>query len=370
MGALEGLLVVAIEQAVAAPTCTVRLADAGARVIKIERKGGETARHYDKAVKGFSAYFAWLNRGKESAELDLKSKDGLRTLRKMLEKADVLVQNLIPGALGRMGFTSEVLEREFPRLIAVSIVGYGQDTPYADMRAYDLLVQAESGLCDVTGTTNSPAKLGISGADIGTGMNAHAAILEALIERGRTGEGKQIEIAMFDGMADWMSVPLLHNEGLGAENLRGGLTHASIYPYGPFECADGTIMVAVQTGLEWTNLCQTVLQRPDLEHQPEFATNVARSSNRKALDEIMNPIFKKITMEAAIGRLEDAGVAYARYSKLDDLGVHPALRRTDVTLPNGQIASMPRPAGRTSTFTPARIPDVGEHTAAIMKEFG
>ncbi|MEM8811290.1 MAG: CaiB/BaiF CoA-transferase family protein, partial [Pseudomonadota bacterium] len=210
MGTLDGLLVVAIEQAVAAPMCTVRLADAGARVIKVERPGGETARHYDQAVKGTSAYFAWLNRGKESAILDLKTACDLDILRNMLGKADVLVQNLSPGAMDRMGLGPEALSDEFPRLIGVSILGYGKDTDYADMKAYDLLVQAESGLCAVTGTPDGPSKVGVSIADIVTGMNAHAAILEALIARSVSGQGRHLEIAMFDGMADLMSVPLLH----------------------------------------------------------------------------------------------------------------------------------------------------------------
>lgn len=202
-GALSGLLVIAIEQAVAAPLCTVRLADAGARVIKIERDGGETARHYDAAVKGTSAYFAWLNRGKQSAVLNLKDQPDLDLLFSMLGRADVLVQNLIPGALARMGLTPDVIAARFPRLIAVSIKGYGQDTEYAPMRAYDMLVQAQSGLCAVTGTPDTPSKIGVSAADISTGMNAHAAVLEALIERSQTGRGKQVEIAMFDAMADY-----------------------------------------------------------------------------------------------------------------------------------------------------------------------
>jgi len=240
---LSGLLVVALEQAVAAPLCTVRLADAGARVIKIERAGGETARGYDSAVQGSSAYFTWLNRGKESAVLDLKGAD-LGLLYAMLARADVLVQNLIPGALARLGLTPEVLATRFPRLIAVSINGYGQDTAYAPMRAYDMLVQAESGLCAVTGTPDTPSKIGVSAADIATGMTAQAAVLEALIARGKTGLGQQIEIAMFDAMADWMTVPLLHYEQAGRETLRHGLSHASIYPYRPFACADGSLIVA------------------------------------------------------------------------------------------------------------------------------
>lgn len=240
---LEGLLVVSIEQAVAAPLCTVRLADAGARVIKIERPEGETARHYDTAVGGMSAYFVWLNRGKMSAALDLKSEADLALLQRMVAKADVLVQNLAPGAIDRLGLSAEVIAAKYPRLIALSIVGYGQDTDYAAMRAYDMLVQAESGLCAVTGTPDTPSKVGVSAADIATGMNAHAAILEALISRQTTGLGRVIEIAMFDGMADWMAVPLLHYEHAGRETGRYGLAHASIYPYRPYVCGDGLAIV-------------------------------------------------------------------------------------------------------------------------------
>ena len=245
MGALDGLLVVAIEQAVAAPMCTVKLADAGARVIKIERAEGETARNYDASVKGTSAYFAWLNRGKESVVLDLKSDGDLAILRNMLAQADVLVQNLAPGALSRMGLGVDVLTEKFPKLISVSIVGYGQDTTYASMKAYDMLVQAESGLCAVTGTADSPSKVGVSIADITTGLNAHAAVLEALIERDWNDKGQHIEIAMFDGMADCMAVPLLHFEHARRVTARHGLSHASIYPYRPYKCADGTVIVAV-----------------------------------------------------------------------------------------------------------------------------
>ncbi len=368
-GALSGLLVIAIEQAVAAPLCTVRLADAGARVIKIEREGGETARHYDAAVKGTSAYFAWLNRGKESAVLDLKAPDDLALLFAMLGSADVLVQNLIPGAMGRMGLTPDVIAAQFPRLIALSINGYGQDTPYAPMRAYDMLVQAESGVCAVTGTPDTPSKIGVSAADIATGMNAHAAILEALIERGRTGRGKQIEIAMFDGMADWMAVPLLHYEHAGRETGRYGLSHASIYPYRPFACADGTVIVATQNNGEWAKLCTMVVERPDLSGHPDFATNALRVTNRAALDREIEPSFTQLTVAEAIARLEAAGVAWGRYTELRNLGTHPALRRVEIMLADGQMVTMPRPAGRDATFKPGPVPETGAQTATIRAEF-
>lgn len=366
-GPLSGLLVVALEQAVAAPLCTVRLADAGARVIKIERKGGETARGYDSAVKGASAYFVWLNRGKESAVLDLKGADR-ELLFAMLERADVLVQNLIPGALARMGLTPEVIARRFPHLIAVSINGYGQDTPYAPMRAYDMLVQAESGICAVTGTPDAPSKIGVSAADIATGMNAHAAVLEALIERGRTGMGRQIEVAMFDGMADWMTVPLLHYEHAGRETGRYGLSHASIYPYRPFECADGTLIVATQNNGEFAKLC-TTLGCAGLPGRPEFATNALRVQNRGQIDAELEPIFATLTIAEARTRLEDAGIAWGRYSEVRDLSAHPALRRVEVRTENGNLVSLPRPAGRDASFHPGAAPKLGADTEIIRSEF-
>ena len=366
---LAGLTVIAIEQAVAAPLCTVRLADAGARVIKIERQGGETARHYDSTVDGTSAYFAWLNRGKQSAVLDLKDSEDLSLLDKMLAKADVLVQNLSPGAMGRMGLTAEKLAQSFPHLIVVSIVGYGQDTSYANMKAYDLLLQAESGLCAITGPPDAPSKLGVSAIDIATGMNAHAAVLEALIARGQTGAGQIIEIAMFDGIADWMSVPLLHLEYANNETLRHGMAHASIYPYGPFQCADGTILIAVQTQAEWKSLCEMVWDRADLVEDERFACNPARSDNRALLDAEIDPIFAQHTLQEMIEKLEAARIAYGHYNDMAGLSSHPALRRIDVALPNGSTISLPRPAGREDDFAASPISLLGEHTMAIRDEF-
>lgn len=366
-GPLSGLLVVALEQAVAAPLCTVRLADAGARVIKVEREGGETARGYDSAVKGSSAYFVWLNRGKESAVLDLKGADRA-VLFALLERADVLVQNLIPGALARMGLTPEVIASRFPNLIAVSINGYGQDTPYAPMRAYDMLVQAESGICAVTGAPEVPSKIGVSAADITTGMNAHALILEALIERGQTGRGKQIEVAMFDGMADWMTVPLLHYEHAGRETGRYGLSHASIYPYRPFKCADGTLIVATQNNAEFAKFC-TALQRDDLAARPEFVTNALRVTNRHQIDAELEPIFANLTIAEAIARLDTAGIAWGRYSEVRDVSTHPALRRIEVRTDNGDLVSLPRPAGRDAHFHAGAVPKLGANTETIRREF-
>ncbi len=367
MGALDGLLVVAIEQAVAAPLCTQRLADAGARVIKIERAGGETARNYDAAVHGTSAYFAWLNRGKESAVLDLKTNDDQALLRRMLARADVLVQNLAPGAMDRMGLGADVITAQFPHLISVSIVGYAQDTPYAQMKAYDMLVQAESGLCAVTGTDETPSKIGVSAADIATGTNAHAAVLEALISKGITGKGASIEISMFDGIADWMTVPLLHFEHQNTVTGRFGLSHASIYPYAPFNCCDGTVIIAVQTPREWKDLCEKVLNRPDLAIRDAFATNPDRVKNREELNAEIRPIFADWTVQQAIDRLAAAGIAWGQYREVADLSEHPALRRTQVTLPSGPTIAIPRPAAReTASHT---LPELGEHTAKIRAEF-
>ncbi|HEX6956803.1 MAG TPA: CaiB/BaiF CoA-transferase family protein [Ferrovibrio sp.] len=369
MGALDGLLVIAIEQAVAAPLCTARLADAGARVIKIERPEGETARNYDSAVHGMSAYFVWLNRGKESAVLDLKAEADRALLFRMLGRADILVQNLAPGAIERLGLTKETLQTQFPRLIAVNIMGYGRQTSYAAMRAYDMLVQAESGICAVTGTPEQPSKIGVSAADIATGMNAHAAILEALIERQKTGGGKSIDIAMFDGMADWMSVPLLHFEHAGRETGRYGLSHASIYPYGPFACRDGSVIVAVQTNAEWKRLCLAVIDRPDLTEHDKCATNALRVANRSFVDAEIGPCFAALSVQDATRRLEKAQIAWGRLSAVSDLPRHPALRRIDVSLPDGTVIRMPCPAGRDSGFKTGPVPALGQQTEQIRAEF-
>jgi len=371
VGPLNGVLVVSIEQAVAAPLCTVRLADAGARVIKIERLDGETARHYDAAVTGMSAYFVWLNRGKESVALDLKSTSDLALLHRMVAKADVLVQNLAPGASARLGLSGTELMVKFPRLIVVDIVGYGQDTPYAGMRAYDMLVQAESGICAVTGTPDSPSKIGVSAADIATGMNAHAAVLEALLLRQRTGRGRAIEISMFDGMADWMSVPLLHYEHTGRETGRYGLAHASIYPYRPYACGcGGTIVVAVQQNSEWSRFCSTVLRRPDLVSDERFATNASRVDNREALDAEIEPIFKAMDRNEVIRRFEGAQIAWAKLTQVRDLPSHPALRRMPVALPDGRRVAVPRPAGLALHPNSApSVPALGADTERIRVEF-
>ena len=369
-GSLAGLLVVSIEQAVAAPLYTVHLADAGARVIKIERAEGETARHYDSYVEGMSAYFVWLNRGKESAALDLKGEEDLALLHRLIAKADIFVQNLAPGAIDRLGLSRAALVEKFPRLISVHIVGYGQDTPYADMRAYDMLVQAESGVCAVTGSPDTPSKIGVSAADIATGMNAHAAALEALLERERTNRGQAIEVAMFDGMADWMAVPLLHLEYAKRETGRFGLAHASIFPYRPYACSDGrSVIVAIQQPSEWRRFCAGVLRRDDLFADEKFTTNAMRVDNRRALDAEI--VFAAMDREEAIRRLNGAQIAWARFSEVRDLVHHPALRRVAVRLPDGAEVRVLRPADRERLSQEMPIvPEMGADTGRIRREFG
>ena len=367
MGALEGIFVVALEQAVAAPICTVRLADAGARVVKIERPEGDTARHYDRAVHGTSAYFAWANRGKESAVLDVKQPADLALLKRMVERADVFVQNLAPGAASRLGLGSKELVARHPKLIAVDIVGYGQDTPYRDMRAYDMLVQAESGICAVTGTPETPSKVGVSIADTAAGMNAHAAVLEALVARARDGKGAAVEIAMFDGMADWMSVPLLHYEHLGRVTGRYGLSHASVYPYRPYPCRDGEVVISIQNPGEWRRLCEGVLGKPDLVADPRFADNPARVANREALDAEIGEVFAGFTLEDAVAKLEAGKLAWAKVSGLADLSAHPALRRIAVDVPGGRFRAV-APALHPH-LSAGPVPALGQHTAAIRREF-
>lgn len=368
-GALDGVLVVSLEQAVAAPLCTQRLADAGARVIKIERPGGETARHYDATTRGASAYFVWLNRGKESAELDLKASEDMALFLAMLDRADVLVQNLVPGALDRMGLDPATVSARFPRLIVANICGYGQDTPHAGMRAYDMLVQAEAGIAGVTGTPEDACKIGVSAADLATGMAAYAAVLEALIKRGAKGRGGQVDVAMFDVMADWMTVPLLHLEQAGRPTGRHGLHHAVICPYGPLTCADGTLVVAVQNAAEWQRFCDTVLQRPGIASDPRFATNPDRVAHRAALDGEIAALVAPLTTAEMVARLEAGCIAWGRLSSLPDLAAHPALRRMDVPLADGACVSMPRPPGRDAGFVSGAVPGLGTATARLRAEF-
>ena len=364
---LSGLLVVSVEQAVAAPMCTLRLADAGARVIKIEPPGGETARHYDSSVGGESAYFASLNRGKESVCLDLTDNADLRLLNRMLARADVFVRNTSPGAMARRGLGAADMRARYPRLIVVDVVGYGQDTEARTLKAYDMLVQAEAGLCSVTGTADAPCKVGVSIADMGTGMNAYAAILEALIARGVHGRGAALELAMFDTVAEWMSVPLLHREYGGKATARHGMAHASIYPYRPYPCRDGEVIVAVQNNAQWTAFCRSVLLRPELAAAPEFASNTLRVANRAALDAAILAVTRELDVSELVARLEAAGTAYGRLTALEDLGAHPALRRQPVRLGETLIAGVASPLRR-SPGAPA-LPALGTATEAVRREF-
>lgn len=370
-GPLSGLLVIAMEQAVAAPTCSQKLADAGARVIKIERAEGDFARGYDTAAAGQSSYFVWLNRGKESLTLDIKQAGDKALLARLLARADVFIQNLAPGAMARAGFGSEALRQRHPRLITVDISGYGEEGDYAAMKAYDLLVQAESGLAAITGHPAGPGRVGVSVVDIACGMNAHAAVLEALIERGITGRGKGIAVSLFDGMADWMNVPLLTAQGTGRAPARVGLAHPSICPYGAFACVDGTlVLIAIQNEREWASLCADFLAAPELAQQAGWRSNNERVANRAAVDAAIARRVAALTRAEAAARLSAAGIAYGFVNEVADLAAHPALRWIEVTTPNGPVA-MAAPAARFSDG-PRRhgpVPALGEHAAAIRAEF-
>lgn len=367
MGALDGMLVVAFEQAVAAPLCTVRLADAGARVIKIERHEGDFARTYDSAVLGTSAYFAWLNRGKESIAIDIRQPGDLALLFRLVARADVFVQNFAPGAAARQGLDAKSLVARFPHLVAVDIAGYGQDTEAAQMRAYDMLVQAEAGVCSVTGTPDEPVKVGVSIADIGAGMNAHAAVVEALLERTRTGRGRAIEMTLFDTMADWMSVPLLHYLYGGKVTPRTGLSHAVIQPYSLYDCADGQIVISIQNQAEWRRFCDIVLAQPALADDPRFAVNPDRLANKAALTAEIHAVFRPLTRAAVVERLDRAAIAWGRVSTVPEVAAHPALRQIEVETPGGTFRCMAPPLHR--DLDRRAVPALDAHGAAIRAEF-
>ena len=344
-GALDGILVVSVEQAVAAPYASSRLADGGARVIKIERPDGDFARDYDRVAKGQSAYFVWLNRGKESLALDIKDPDDAALLHRMVEKADVFIQNLSPGAAARAGFGSTELRLKFPRLITCDISGYGEEGPYRDMRAYDLLVQAESALCEVTGTPDGPGRVGVSVCDIACGMAVHAAILEALFHRERTGEGRAIASSLFDGMADWMNVPYLHEVYGGKAPERAGLHHPSIAPYGAYSTGDSKqVVFAIQNQREWARLCDAVLQLPGLISHKLFHDNVARVENRPALDAEIDSVFTALSRDEVVARLGDAKIAYGAVNNVADFAAHPQLRTVTLDTPEGDLVVIAPPA--------------------------
>ena len=367
---LEGLLVVSLEQAVAAPQCTCRLADAGARVIKVERPEGDFARGYDHVVHGESANFVWLNRGKESIVLDLTRDEDKKLFAAMLAKADVFVQNLKPGAIGKLGFGIDTLRKQHPRLVCCSISGYGESGPYASRKAYDLLVQAESGLASVTGGPDAPARVGFSVADIGAGMNAYQAILEALITRDKTGQGAAISVSLFDAMAEWMTVQLLSHEG-GKPFRRIGLAHATIAPYGVFKSRDNAdILISIQNDREWRVLAEKVLGDASLGTNPKFATNPKRVEHRSETDAIVARAFAQHDVEALMPILDKADIAFGRVSDCELLSHHPHLRRVTFGAPSGPV-SMPAPA---PVFADGErrygaVPALGEHSEKIRAEF-
>ena len=340
---LQGITVVAVEQAVAAPFCSSRLADAGARVIKIERPEGDFARGYDEAAAGQSSYFVWLNRGKESAIVDLASPAGVEQVASLLAEADVLIQNLKPGALDRLGLGIESLRAKHPRLICCSISGYGETGPYAHRKAYDLLIQAESGLSSITGGPNEAGRVGVSIVDIATGATAYSAVLEALIARGRTGQGADIRISMFDVMADWLTVPLLLHES-GRTPTRVGLAHPSIAPYGAFAAAGGDqILISIQSDREWVKFCAIVAREPGAGTDARFATNLARVKNRPATDAFVAGVFARMDYAGAVAALERADIAFASINDMAALAVHPHLRRITIETEGGPV-SYPAPA--------------------------
>ena len=367
---LAGVLVVSLEQAVAAPMCTCRLADAGARVIKVERPEGDFARDYDHVVHGESTHFVWLNRGKESVIVDLTKADDKSLLEAMLAKADVFVQNLKPGALAKLGFSVARLRRDYPKLICCSISGYGESGPYAQRKAYDLLIQAESGVASVTGGPEAPARVGVSIVDIAAGLNAYMAILEAIIARGVSGQGAEISISMFDGMAEWMTVPLLHGEW-GTPFKRIGLAHAGISPYGVFKTRDnGDILISIQNDREWRVLAEKVLGDASLGTDARFATNIKRVANRPETDGIVARVFANHDAAQLESMLAKAEIGFGRVNDWELLLKHPHLRRITVGSPTGPVqtpAPAPIVAGEERRY--GAIPALGEHSEKIRREF-
>ncbi len=374
---LEGITVVSLEQAVAAPFATRQLADLGARIIKVERpQVGDFARSYDVTVKGLSSHFVWLNRSKESLTLDLKNEGAQKVLRRLLEEADAFVQNLAPGAAGRLGFGTEALRKKHPRLIVCNVSGYGASGPYRDKKAYDLLVQCEAGLVSVTGTPETPSKVGIAVADIACGMYAYSGILAALLRRERTGEGAALEVSLFEALGEWMGFPAYFALYGGKEPPRSGARHASIAPYGPFECGDGEqIFFAIQNEREWERFCEAVLGRPEMAKDELFDDNSRRVENREALEEEISAILGRLSSDEAIEKLERTSIANARMRTVREFVEHPQLAARDrwreVSSPAGPLRALLPPVTLADTEpVMAPIPAVGEHTDGILRELG
>jgi itaconate CoA-transferase len=375
-GPLSDILVVSLEQAVAAPFATRQLADLGARVIKIERPGGgDFARNYDRAVLGQASYFVWLNRGKESVELDVKSEQGQQVLAALLDRADVFVQNLAPGAAARLGLSADMLRARHPRLICCSVSGYGPDGPYATKKAYDLLVQCEAGLLSVTGTPDTPAKAGISVADIAAGMYAYSGVLTALYEREKTGTGSAVEVAMLEALGEWMSQPYLYTVYGAQPPRRTGARHASISPYGPYQTGDGQVFLGLQNEREWAVLCREILRQPGLAADPRFATNTDRVAHDDELTRVIETALASMSADGVAALLDSAGIATARLRTPAEFAAHPQLAARDrwreVATPEGPVR-LPLPPVTVAGREPAMgaVPALGEHTAAILAELG
>ena len=377
MRPLDGITVVALEHVIAAPFATRQLADLGARVIKIERPGaGDFARNYDQRAKGMSSHFTWVNRSKESLTLDLKHKSALEILRKLLESADVFVQNLAPGAAARMGLTPETLQATNPKLIYCNLSGYGENGPYRDKKAYDLLIQSEAGLLSITGTPENPSKVGISIADIAAGMYTYTNILAALLQRQKTGKGSVIDISMLEALGEWMGYPMYYSMEGDAPPPRTGASHATIFPYGPYLAGDGkTIMLGLQNEREWALFCEKVLLQPELATDLRFDKNFKRNENRVELNAIILKIFSAMTSEQVLAKLEEAQIANASLNDMHQFWDHPQLRARDrwhsVESPNGPIPALLPPGINTAyEYRMDKIPAVGEHSEAILKELG
>jgi len=375
---LEGITVVTLEHAIAAPFCTRQLADQGARVIKIERPGvGDFARAYDTRVNGLCSHFVWTNRSKESLSLDLKADAAGEILDKLLADADVLVQNLAPGAAARMGLSYDVLSAKYPKLIVCDISGYGNDDdnpgPYRDKKAYDLLIQSESGFVSITGTPDEPSKAGCSIADIAAGMYAYTNILTALLQRGRTGKGRHIDVSMLEAMTEWMTFPLYYAYDGAAPPPRAGAAHATIYPYGPFATGDGkTVMLGLQNEREWVNFCAQVLQQPALATDARFNANAKRTAARSELRALIEQAFGSLTAAQVVDRLDEAGIANAQVNTMADLWAHPQLqarqRWTEVQTPAGPVPAL-LPPGCTQARMDA-VPALGQHTRSVLAGLG